>query len=98
MSELPTRAEYVECQGDPFQIIPESANPVAVELIEVTSLARNAAPAPDRPFSLIFRGLRTPVLPQRMYLVEHERLGGHLLFLVPIGPDEHGMRYQAIFN
>jgi hypothetical protein len=41
--------------------------------------------------------LRVPPLPQHIYALEHTSLGKLELFLVPIGPDERGMRYQAVF-
>ncbi len=66
-----------------------------LELIEV--IERNDSREFEQ-FSLIFRAAREPVLPQRTYHVEHETLGSMDLFLVPIGPDDSGMRYQAVFN
>lgn len=36
--------------------------------------------------------------PQGTYLVEHEQLGAHDLFIVPLGPDQNGMRYEVIFT
>jgi hypothetical protein len=38
------------------------------------------------------------VWPQRIYRVEHEALDPLDLFLVPIGPRDGGMQYQAIFT
>jgi len=98
MPELPTRAAFTECQGDRFRILPEAGQPVEVELLQVTSPAWRSPLVPDRPFSGVFRGPPAPVLPHRTYQVEHDRLGGHALFLVPIGPDAAGMRYEAVFN
>ena len=66
-----------------------------LELVEVTE--RDDSPDFEQ-FSLIFRAAMTPVFPQRTYRLEHETLGPMDLFLVPIGPDETGMRYQAVFN
>ena len=45
----------------------------------------------------LFRGPMTPLLPQRIYPLEHAQLGVFELFLVPIGPDQHGMCYEAVF-
>ena len=88
--------------GGPFRICPEDARPVAVTLIEAESLGPETAdagrPNRRRAFSLVFRGPMEPVLPQRIYAMEHEALGRFELFLVPIGPDEVGMRYEAVFN
>jgi uncharacterized protein DUF6916 len=49
------------------------------------------------PFSLVFRGPLEPILPQRIYGFEHDALGAFDLFIVPIGPDESGMQYEAVF-
>jgi hypothetical protein len=35
---------------------------------------------------------------QRIYRVEHDAMGPCDLFLVPIGPRDGGMQYQAIFT
>jgi hypothetical protein len=49
-------------------------------------------------FSLIFRGPAEPRLPQRITPLRHRQLGEMDFFLVPIGMDESGVRYQAAFN
>jgi hypothetical protein len=33
-----------------------------------------------------------------VYGVEHDRLGTFDLFLVPVGADETGVSYEAVFN
>ena len=68
----------------------------SVELIEVASLVPGSSNA--RSFSIVFREAGPAYLPQRIYTIEHAALGRLDLFLVPIGPDAVGMRYQAIFN
>jgi hypothetical protein len=50
------------------------------------------------PFSLIFRSGPGLVRPQRIYRLEHAELGTLELFLVPIGRDAEGVRYEAIFT
>jgi len=49
-------------------------------------------------FSLIFTGILSPWLPQGSYKLSHPLMGECELFLVPIGPDTAGMRYQAVFS
>jgi len=49
-------------------------------------------------FSLIFTGSPSPWLKQGMYTLVHPQMGECELFLVPIGPDASGMRYEAIFS
>jgi hypothetical protein len=83
--------------------------PLDLRLIEATDLSPGGAPrdasgeagtpgARRAPFSVVFRGPPAPVLPQRIYRLEHGRIGAFELFLVPIGPDGSGMRYEAVFT
>lgn len=61
-------------------------------------------PKPDasdlrtEPFSLVFLGPLRPVLPQRTWDLAHPALGSIAIFLVPIGPKDGRMRYEAVFN
>ncbi len=50
------------------------------------------------PFSAFFLGPLSPVLPQRTWDLAHPALGTRAVFLVPIGPHEGRMRYEAVFN
>jgi hypothetical protein len=68
-----------------------------VTLIAV-DLLRPLPSAKRQPFSLVFRGPAEPVWPQRIYRLTRDGLGDFDVFLVPIGPDEHGLRYEAIFT
>ena len=62
------------------------------------------APRPDvpglrtEPFSLVFLDPLSPVLPQRIWALEHSALGASEIFLVPLGPRDGRMRYEAVFN
>jgi hypothetical protein len=51
-----------------------------------------------RPFSLLFRGDPGLGLPQRIYRIEHERLGTHDIFIVPLQPDAEGSQFEAVFG
>jgi hypothetical protein len=90
-----TAGDFAPLLHEPFQLDPGDGSPFAVALIEVFEADRGAG---RQQFSLIFRGGPTPPLPQRIYAVEHERLGRIELFLVPLGPDGAGQRYQAVFT
>ena len=50
------------------------------------------------PFNLLFRGPRSPYARQGTHRLEHDRLGTLEIFLVPLGPDATGMRYEAVFT
>jgi hypothetical protein len=49
------------------------------------------------PFTLEFVGPE-PALGQRIYELDHPELGPLEIFLVPIGVEEEGVRYEAVFN
>ena len=72
-----------------------------VELIEVADLndhPQEPIPGKRIPFSLIWRSAnRTQYLPQHTFTITHEEMGSLAIFIVPLGADSVGMRYQAIF-
>lgn len=87
--------------GEPFLMLVDPSTRLELELVEATPLgsARPSTASPVRQaFSLVFRGPPAPAAVQRIYSLEHVTLGTFELFLVPIGPDQQGMRYQAVFT
>ena len=66
-------------------------------LIEATPLGASRG-AGRQPFSIVFLGPAAPVWRQRIYRVEHSALDPLDVFLVPVGPRDGGMQYQAIFT
>jgi len=51
-----------------------------------------------QPFVLTFCGPLDAPLAQRIYQMEHERLGRFPLFIVPIAADESGRLYEVVFT
>jgi len=49
-------------------------------------------------FSLVFRGPNEAFLGQGTRRMRHETIGSLQLFLVPIGQEPEGYRYEAVFN
>ena len=87
--------------GSVFRITPGAGDSMDLELISVTELGGSAEGGPRgsrRPFSIVFRGPDDVLLPQRIYRLGHNHIGSFELFLVPIGPDDRGLRYEAIFT
>lgn len=97
LSEL-THESFAKELGTSFQLDYGPEAPLRLELIEATPGKQNSVGARRVPFSLLFRGPQQPVLPQKIYPLEHERLGRLEIFIVPLGPDGEGMRYEAIFT
>jgi hypothetical protein len=64
---------------------------------EVRLLRQN--PGQERqPFSVVLQAHDANNHGQQTYQASHPDLGDLSLFLVPIGPDEDRMRYEAVFN
>jgi hypothetical protein len=68
-----------------------------LRLVEVTKPSTLQPAARRAPFSLFFLDSDNDVLPQRIYAFDHDELGSFEIFIVPIGQDRHGVRYEAAF-
>jgi hypothetical protein len=102
MLEKLTREDFLPHIGTDFRVSGVTAA-VDLKLVEALGLG----PKPERlvkpgnralAFSLRFRGPGQPFLPQQMWKLVHPALGELGIFLVPIGREEDGFLYEAIFN
>ena len=50
------------------------------------------------PFSVVFDGPLEHVLPQQIWPLDHDEIGRLDIFLVPLGPKDDAMRYEAVFT
>lgn len=106
MLDTLSSTEFSTHLGERFEIHWGGPEPMAVTLVSVTPLGLTNSPPSEAPqpprrgaFSLIFRSpIRDRYLVQRIYTVTHATLGSLDIFLVPIGPDTEGMRYEAVFT
>lgn len=83
--------------GERFRLSAGDGHAMDAKLIEATPLGASVRGG-RQPFSIVFLGPAAPVWPQRIYRVEHEALDPLDLFLVPIGPRDGGMMYEAVFT
>lgn len=92
-----TKDTFAPHVGSRFSL-PLSDGVLELELFAVEAL-HGSPNAPRAPFVLRFR---TPAVmghvPQRMYPLAHPVLGTLEIFLVPLGADAQGMRYEAVFG
>ena len=101
MLEKCTESVFSECKGSTFRIHVQSKAAVEVVLVDVQGHGAQPSgeePTGRAPFSVVFRGPMDVQLAQGTYTVDHDTLGPLDLFLVPIGPDQAGMRFEAVFN
>jgi hypothetical protein len=96
-----TSETFAQQVGTAFAVTAEVqggvAGALALTLVDVTA-AGTGSPEGRAPFAVIFRGPATPLLSQQIVPLDHFELGGLALFLVPIGVDADGARYEAVFS
>lgn len=94
MLESKSYEEFAAQTNSVFQLS-EFSPALKIVLIEVSERKTSAR---QELFSLFFLGASETPLAQRTYEMKHERLGEGFLFLVPVGRDDEGTRYEAAFN
>jgi hypothetical protein len=98
MSEL-TEKNFAQHLNTKFLARGAAAEPVELELIQVKGYhsGLNEESGMER-FSLFFQGPAEAFLPQNTYAFEHDGMGTHELFMVPVARNEQGFRYEIVFN
>jgi hypothetical protein len=92
-----THDSFSPHRGSAFEVRAEGRT-LALELLEVKPYQGDGAPGSRQPFSLFFRGPRDVYLPQQIVPLEHAALGRLEIFLVPVGLEADGYRYEAVFT
>jgi hypothetical protein len=93
-----THQDFAKCVHQKCQVH-RGPTSVEMELIECRKLGSPGRTESQRePFALLLRGPKSPVLSQQMYPIDFQGLGTLEIFIVPLGPDESGMQYEAIFT
>lgn len=86
-------------RGETFVMRLDGGATQDLELVEVRDLGRRATPGGELSnYGLTFLARASTPLSQAIYHLEHAALGAMDVFLVPIGRDAEGIRYEAIFN
>ena len=94
-----THATFADRVGETFTIAAPDGDTLELTLAEATLEPEGyGVPGRRAPFSLIFHGPVSPYAPQGTWRLDHPELEGLELFLVPLGPNDGAMRYQAIFS
>lgn len=94
MAEFFTIDDFAEHVNTKFVMLYGDA-PAELKLLSVTDVGSSAR---QIQFSLVFLGPNEAPVSQGIYRVDHDKLGELSLFLVPIGRDANGVKYEAIFN
>ncbi|KAB2933821.1 MAG: hypothetical protein F9K25_05035 [Candidatus Contendobacter sp.] len=97
MLDTLTLDHWRECLGQDFRVRLGQEAGLDLKLTSVTPLGADGGYR-RQPYSLLFAGPLTPLLPQAIYPLRSESLGELEIFLVPLGPQGQTMRYEAIFT
>lgn len=96
---MPEREDFARSADQEFDVFVGEAT-MTMTLVSIEPL-KTPKGMQREAFSLIFRSASPVVLPQRTYqmrsrsLLNAQKVG---VFIVPIGSDGDGVRYQAVFN
>lgn len=98
MLETLTDASFSPHVGTTCRLHAAPGAPSVDLVIAEVQVYKWGAPGHRAPFSVFFRGPADRPLQQKIYRLEHDQLGTLDLFLVPLGPDAGGQRYEAVFT
>jgi hypothetical protein len=99
MSARLTAEDFRQHVGTKFGVRVQTPRPFELELSEVKEYVpqSNEQDGMER-FSLFFYGPGDILLKQGTFTLEHPTMGEVLLFIVPVGQDPQGFRYEVVFN
>ncbi len=99
MSDMQTEAEYSRNLNTKFRLLVEAPQPIDLTLVEVTprKVGQDEEQGMER-FSAVFMGPREILLPQQIDRVSHPDLGEFDVFLVALGQEPEGFKYEAVYN
>jgi hypothetical protein len=99
MSDEFTLERFLPHVGEVFNVRVQESLEVPMLLSEITRLANDGSRVRRRePFSLVFHAPAGSRLEQQIYLIEKPGMEPFECFLVPIGPDRFGMRFEAVYT
>jgi len=99
MSDMQTEAEFARNLNTKFRLLVEAPQPIDLTLVSVTprKVGPNEEAGMER-FSATFMGPREIFLPQQTYRVSHPDMGEFEIFLVALGQEPDGFKYEAVYN
>jgi hypothetical protein len=99
MSEIFTMETFLPRVGEVFHVVVNEQEELLMLLTEVAALADEGSSVRRRqPFALIFHAAPGSYVPQDTYRVENDAMEPFDCFIVPLGPDKAGARFEAIYT
>lgn len=95
MAAVLEHEEFAKHLNTKFRVQVNETESVEAELTDVSE--HLLSPRQER-FAIVFRVPNETYLGQGQRSFEHDQMGDFSLFVVPIGRDEQGTYYEAVFN
>jgi hypothetical protein len=95
MADVLQHEAFVARVNSTFRIHTDEGETIDAELTEVSEHLLSAR---QERFAIVFRAPNEKFLGQGLRRLEHDQMGSFDLFIVPIGSDEKGTYYEAVFN
>lgn len=90
--------DFHACLNQTFLLDAGEHGEVSLQLIRVDRHPDSVSTDGRDVFSVLLRGPADLTFDQRIYHLSNETMGEMDLFIVPVGPDQQGMRYEAVFS
>ncbi len=91
------KAAFKQYEGDSFSIHFKDGQVVSLTLEEVEAREHLDSEITEN-FCLLFSGPENQSLQQACFPLQHDKLGSHAVFLVPISQKEGRLFYEAVFS
>lgn len=95
MTQGLTHEAFTGCLEAPFQTTHESGKAIDLALKEISDVKTIGS---HQTYSVLFKGPKSDFLIQKIYTLTHDKVGSHDIFLVPVGEDNSGYEYEAVFS
>jgi hypothetical protein len=92
-----TADHFLPLSGQTFRVTPAGSGGVPMVLCKVRPSSRKVPRGFRQPFAVEFKSPQDIVLPQGLFIVEHETLGAMELMMTPILANG-GCHYEAVFG
>lgn len=99
MSQFQTEEEFRQHLNTSFRVQVNAPKPIDLTLVAVESRPSDSTEEQGMErFSVFFSGSPEFLLPQSLYRLIHPEMGEFEIFLVAIGKEADGYRYEAVYN
>jgi hypothetical protein len=95
LSGFPTKEQFSQQVHQPFSGTAPNGSDVEMTLAKFTDIFDSDT---QETFTLVFRAPADTAAEQGTYVLRNQGFGEQAIFLVPVGQDENGVLFEAVYN